>query len=92
MPLQKKKIQSNAKELIYDRGGKGQKQIRNTKIFTPYYKPLKRDSEYQKRVKRKKLRRRAAIEFVIGHLDLISGWDKTILEVRIRLKSMPFQQ
>jgi IS5 family transposase len=55
-------------ELIYDRGGKGQKQINNTKILTPDYKPLKRDTAYQKRVKRKNFRRRAAIEPVIGHL------------------------
>jgi IS5 family transposase len=56
------------KEVIYDRGGKGQKQIGGTKITTPDYRPLKRDTEYQKRVKRKKFRRRAAIEPVIGHL------------------------
>lgn len=56
------------KEVIYDRGGKGQKQIGQTKIFTPDYRPLKRDTEYQKRVKRKKFRKRAAIEPVIGHL------------------------
>ena len=43
------------KELIYDRGGKGQKQIGNTKILTPDYRPLKRDTKYQKRVKRKTL-------------------------------------
>ena len=55
-------------EVIYDRGGKGQKQIGNTKISTPDYRPLKRDTEYQKRCKRKKFRRRAAIEPVIGHL------------------------
>lgn len=55
-------------EIIYDRAGKGQKQIRNTKISTPDYKPLKRDTAYQKRCKRKKFRRRAAIEPVIGHL------------------------
>jgi len=55
-------------EIIYDRGGKGQSQIGNTKISTPDYRPLKRDSVYQKRVKRKKFRRRAAIEPVIGHL------------------------
>lgn len=55
-------------ELIYDRGGKGQKQIGKTKISTPDYRPLKRDTEYQKRQKRKKFRRRAAIEPVIGHL------------------------
>jgi len=61
-------INYNPKELIYDRGGKGQKQIRNTKILTPDYKPLKRDTEYQKRVKRKNFGRRAAIEPVIRHL------------------------
>lgn len=55
-------------EIIYDRGGKGQKQIKNTKISTPDYRPLKRDTEYQRRTKRSKFRRRAAIEPVIGHL------------------------
>ncbi len=54
--------------MIYDRGGKGKKNIQNTVISTPDNKPLKRDSEYQKRKKRKKFRRRAAIEPVIGHL------------------------
>ncbi len=54
-------------EVIYDRGGKGQKQIGDTVISTPS-KPLKRDSEYQKRKKRLKFRRRAAIEPIIGHL------------------------
>ena len=53
---------------MYDRGGKGQKQINDTKISTPDYRPLKRDTAYQKRKKRKKFRRRAAIEPVIGHL------------------------
>jgi len=61
-------INYQPKELIYDRGGKGQKQIKKTKIQTPDYKPLKRDTDYQKRVKRKNFRRRAAIEPVIGHL------------------------
>lgn len=56
------------KEIIYDRGGKGQKRINETIISTPDYRPLKRDTEYQKRTKRKKFRRRAAIEPVIGHL------------------------
>lgn len=55
------------KEVIYDRGGKGVSQIGETKISTPN-KPLKRDSGYQKRSKRTKFRRRAAIEPVIGHL------------------------
>jgi len=55
-------------EVIYDRGGKGVKKIGNTIISTPDYRPLKRDSQYQKKKKRKKFRRRAAIEPVIGHL------------------------
>jgi IS5 family transposase len=56
------------KEVVYDRGGKGQKEIGQTTIATPDYRPLKMDTEYQKRVKRKKFRRRAAIEPLIGHL------------------------
>jgi IS5 family transposase len=64
----KSNINYTPQEVVYDRGGKGQKQIGTTKISTPDYKPLKRDTEYQKRSKRKKFRRRAAIEPVIGHL------------------------
>ena len=56
------------KEVVYDRGGKGQKQIGATLISTPDNRPLKRDTDYQKRQKKKKFRRRAAIEPVIGHL------------------------
>ncbi len=66
---QVKKNQLNIpKEVVYDRGGKGQKQIGNTIISTPDNKPLKRDTDYQKRKKQKKFRRRAAIEPQIGHL------------------------
>ena len=54
--------------MIYDRGGKGQKKIGETIISTPDGRPLKRDTEYQKKKKRNKFRRRAAIEPVIGHL------------------------
>lgn len=54
-------------EVIYDRGGKGAKNIKGVKISTPG-KPLKRDTQYQKRKKRKKFRTRAMIEPVIGHL------------------------
>jgi transposase, IS5 family len=54
-------------EVVYDRGGRGQSEINGVKIATPT-KPLKRDSHYQKQKKRKKFRRRAAIEPVIGHL------------------------
>ena len=61
-------INHTPKEVIYDRGGKGQNQIGETIISTPDYRPLKKDTEYQKRKKRKKFRRRAAIEPVIGHL------------------------
>ena len=56
------------KEVVYDRGGKGISQIGQAIVSTPDYRPLKRDTEYQKRVKRNKFRRRAAIEPVIGHL------------------------
>ena len=56
------------KEVIYDRGGRGKRQIKNTIISTPDNKPLKRDTEYQRKKKKKKFRRRAAIEPVIGHL------------------------
>ncbi len=55
-------------EVVYDRGGEGEKQIGNTRISTPDYKPLKRDTDHQKKSKRKKFRRRSAIEPVIGHL------------------------
>jgi len=54
-------------ELVFDRGGRGKKQIHETKICIPG-KLLKRDNAYQRRKKRKKFRRRAAIEPVIGHL------------------------
>lgn len=55
-------------EVVYDRAGKGQKQIGDTIISTPDNKPRKGDTEYQRKKKRKKFRRRAAIEPVIGHL------------------------
>ncbi|MCF6348421.1 MAG: transposase [Flavobacteriaceae bacterium] len=61
-------INHTPKEIVYDRGAKGINQIGNTKISTPDYRPLKRDTEYQRRSKKKKFRRRAAIEPVIGHL------------------------
>ena len=54
-------------ELCYDRGGRGPNKIGDTKIIIPS-PPKKRDTSYQKQVKRKKCRRRAAIEAVISHL------------------------
>jgi IS5 family transposase len=54
-------------EIMYDRGGKGRKEIRGVKILTPD-KPKKTDSRYERQKKRKKFRSRAGIEAVIGHL------------------------
>jgi len=54
-------------EVVYDRGGRGRKEIRGVTISTPG-KPLKKDSSYEKRKKKGKFRRRAAIEPIIGHL------------------------
>ena len=62
-----KNFQYQPQEVVYDRGGRGKSEINGVSISTQN-KPLKRDSEYIKRVKRKKFRRRAAIEPVIGHL------------------------
>lgn len=55
------------KEIVYDRGGRGKSKINGVKISIPK-PPLKRDTPYQKRAKRKKFRTRAAIEPIIGHL------------------------
>jgi len=55
------------KELAYDRGGKGKSEIKGVKIIIPS-PPKARDSQYQKQMKRKKCRTRAAIEPIIGHL------------------------
>ncbi|GBD90970.1 hypothetical protein BMS3Abin04_01692 [bacterium BMS3Abin04] len=62
-----KNLDYQPEEVIYDRGGRGVSEINGVKISTPK-PPLKRDSQYQKMKKRKKFRRRAAIEPVIGHL------------------------
>jgi IS5 family transposase len=55
------------KELIYDRGGKGESEVKGVKILTPS-KAKKTDTPYQKQCKRKKFRSRAGIEPIIGHL------------------------
>ncbi len=54
-------------ELIYDRGGRGRKQIIGVNIITPD-KPKAKDTAYQKRQKRNKCRTGAAIERIFGHL------------------------
>lgn len=55
------------KEIVYDRAGRGENKIYDSEILTPS-KPRKTDSIYNKQTLSKKLRRRAAIEPVIGHL------------------------
>jgi IS5 family transposase len=55
------------KESVYDRGGKGNKQIKGVRILTPD-QPKKTDTAYRKQQKRKKFRSRAGIEPIIGHL------------------------
>lgn len=55
------------KTATVDRGYKGKQMVGDTQINSPK-PPLKKDSEYQKRKKRKHFRRRAAIEPIIGHL------------------------
>ncbi|CAA6810253.1 MAG: Mobile element protein [uncultured Campylobacterales bacterium] len=54
-------------EAICDRGYRGKKEVLGTAICIPDT-PCKTDSKYQKEQKRKKFRRRAAIEPIIGHL------------------------
>ena len=54
-------------EAICDRGYRGKKEVLDIQISIPGT-VLKRDTKYQKEVKREKFRRRAAIEPVIGHL------------------------
>jgi IS5 family transposase len=55
------------KELAFDRAGKGKSQIKGVKIIIPS-PPTVRESLYQKQMKIKKCRTRAAIEPMIGHL------------------------
>jgi IS5 family transposase len=53
--------------IIYDRGGKGRKEIKGVKILTPD-KPKKTDSVYMKQQKRRQFRSRAGVEGIISHL------------------------
>jgi hypothetical protein len=55
------------RELVYDWGDRGQRQIMGVNILIPSL-PKKTDTTYQKRTKRMKHRRRAAIEPIQGHL------------------------
>ena len=55
------------KTAVCDRGYRGKRQVGETSIILPSA-PLKRDNRYQRDKKRKRCRRRAAIEPLIGHL------------------------
>jgi transposase, IS5 family len=55
------------KACVCDRGYRGPKTVGETQIILPA-PPLKRDNRYQQDKKRKRCRRRAAIEPIIGHL------------------------
>lgn len=55
------------KTATVDRGYRGKQKVGDTFIHMPK-PPLKKDTAYQKRKKRKHFRRRAAIEPIIGHL------------------------
>jgi len=54
-------------EAVCDRGYRGKKEVHGVDIVLPG-KSLKKDNRYQRDKKRKKCRRRAAIEPLIGHL------------------------
>ncbi|MFV0289351.1 MAG: IS5 family transposase [Mangrovibacterium sp.] len=66
------------KDVAYDRGGRGVSQIGETTVSIPK-PPLKRDSQYERQKKRKKFRRRAGIEPVIGHLKTDFGMQTNYL-------------
>ncbi len=63
MAVRKKQIRRG----VCDRGYRGKKLVGETQIILPGT-PLKRDTRYQRDKKRKRCRRRAAIEPLIGHL------------------------
>jgi IS5 family transposase len=54
-------------KIVYDRGGKGRKEIKGVSILTPD-KAKKTDSAHMRQQKRKQFRSRAGIEPIIGHL------------------------
>ena len=54
-------------EIIYDRGGKGRKEIKGVTISIPDT-PKKTDTDYKKKEKRKRFRSRAGVEAIIKHL------------------------
>ena len=57
----------SVKQAVVDRGYRGKHEVNGTEIILPK-KALKKDNRYQRDKKRKRCRRRAAIEPIIGHL------------------------
>ena len=67
------------KAAICDRGYRGKRQFGDTTIILPGA-PLKRDNRYQRDKKRRRCRRRAAIEPLIGHLKSDHRLDRCYLK------------
>jgi IS5 family transposase len=67
------------REAICDRGYRGKKEVLGTTICIPDT-PLKTDTKYQKSIKRKKFRRRASIEPIIGHMKFDHRMQKNYLK------------
>jgi IS5 family transposase len=74
-----KNLQNPITSAVVDRGYKGAKQYVDAEVIIPS-KPLKRDTEKQKKLKRKLCKKRSAIEPIIGHLKhdfrLTKNWLK----------------
>ncbi|HID27237.1 MAG TPA: IS5 family transposase [Methanosarcinales archaeon] len=65
-------------EAICDRGYRGKKEVNGTVICIPNTQK-KKDTKYQKEQKRKKFRRRAAIEPIIGHVKSDHRMDAVVI-------------
>ena len=68
-----------AQQAVCDHGYRGQKKVNDCDIILPG-KALKKDNRYQRDKKRKRCRRRAAIEPIIGHLKSDYGLARNFLK------------
>lgn len=68
-----------ATQAVCDRGYRGPKRVNDCDIILPG-KALKKDNRYQRDKKRKRCRRRAAIEPIIGHLKADYGLARNVLK------------
>lgn len=64
---------------LCDRGYRGKKEVENTKIIIPDSRPKKSILNYEKLKQRKRFRKRAGIEGVIGHLKADHRLDRNFL-------------